>query len=76
MEELKLLDKDIPMHMIQDICRRYDVKFSISSENDYIYYHFGEHVRWCLAYGNRFNYNCFLEIVQRLAAKYPDKLKL
>lgn len=56
------------------LCKKYGVKFAIETNGeDVITYCFGD-IRWQVFIDNDFNLEAYLEVMQRLAAKYPDKV--
>lgn len=68
-------NEQVPLSDINDICRKYDVKFSIETNGtSLIYYVFGP-IRWAVVFGEAFSTRDFFEVVQRLAAKYPEKVE-
>jgi hypothetical protein len=66
--------KEITMRDLIHLCSRFQVKFSVSSSNDGIfYYNFGK-VSWAKLPLEQFTYEDFYEVSLHLAATYPEKV--
>lgn len=58
------------------ICKKYGVKFGIETYGeDYIKYKFGDEIAWAVHVDVDFSVMDYIEVVQRLAARYPDKVE-
>lgn len=63
----------ITLNMIQDLAKEFQIKFSITIENEYISYNFGK-IKWYVVPQTIFSLEDYIGVCKRLAATYPEKV--